>query len=97
MLLINDSLHKVVLYDAYFWSMNSCLVCACTVYQQKGETPLMKAVNKEWFSVNGERFVLNNEWFSVNNKWSVVKYLINHCKVDITELDQVRYEYNRCS
>ena len=27
----------------------------------------------------------------------VVIYLINHYKVDIRELDQVRYEYNRCS
>ena len=47
------------------------------VYQQKGETPLLKAVNEE--------------------EGSVVKYLINHYKVDIRELDQVRYEYNRCS
>ena len=57
--------------------MNSCLVCACTVYQQKGETPLVKAINEK--------------------EGSVVKYLINQYKVDITELDQVRYEYNRCS
>ena len=28
------------------WSMNSCLVCACTVYQQKGETPLLMAVSR---------------------------------------------------
>ena len=59
------------------WSMNSYLVCACTVYQQKGETPLVKAVKGQ--------------------EGSVVKYLINHYKVDIRGLDQVRYEYNRCS
>ena len=59
------------------WSMNSYLVCACTVYQQKGETPLLTAVNEK--------------------EGSVVKYLIHQYKVDIRELDQVRYEYNRCS
>ena len=28
---------------------------------------------------------------------NIVKYLINQRKVDITELDQVRYEYNICN
>ena len=40
------------------------------LYQQKGETPLLKAVSEE--------------------KSDVVRYLINECKVDITQLDQVR-------
>ena len=49
--------------------MNNCLAILC-VYEQEGETPLIKAVNE--------------------NEGSVVRYLINERKMDITQLDQVR-------